>query len=54
MKNWTMTWDDIAKAKEGLGPPAAGRYTGQDHLSGLWLENSPATTWILDFFFPEL
>ena len=32
MKSGTMTWDDVAKAKEGLAPPAAGRRMGQNHL----------------------
>ena len=28
----TMGWDDVAKAKEGLGPPEAGRHIEQNHL----------------------
>lgn len=28
----TMAWDDVAKAKEGLGPPEAGRHIEQNHL----------------------
>lgn len=28
----TMAWDDVAKAKEGLGPPEAGRHREQNPL----------------------